>query len=376
MMSNLKEFRLTDLFIPLLSKGDNQAKDLESGDIPLVSAGSENNGYVKFIETGDGVSEIFDFPCITADMFGKCFVQTESFYSVSHGRVNILKPIFEEMDVDVLFYIAPILEKEFSLKYSYNRMLSLEKLTNTVIALPYIEDRPDFAFMKNEIARISKIAAEKSNNIIKISKGDPKTLRILSNIIDCDVFNKWARITNRKMSLKQDEWKEFKIGKLFKTYTGGDLIIGSVSEGEIPVASHSSTNNSIKIYSSEIVGRKIFNHNNTISLADRGTFFASIQKEDFYIGTRVKALEAKFQCSKPMLMFIVTIINNESYKFSYGRNCTGSLDDLTIFLPVILDGKNKPVIDNCSVFSEDGYIPDFEFMEKYILSLPYSNRIE
>ena len=57
-------------------------------------------------------------------------------------------------------------------------------------------------------------------------------------------------------------------------------------------------------------------------------------------------------------VIIITIINNESFRFSYGRNCTGTLDDLEIKLPA----KNKET-------------PDYEFMENYIKSLPYSDRI-
>lgn len=155
------------------------------------------------------------------------------------------------------------------------------------------------------------------------------------------------------MELSVEKWKSVTIGTFFNTYTGGDLIISRVQEGNIPVVSHSVDNNGVKIYSDIIPGRKLFNCRKTISLADRGTFFAAVQKEDFYIGTRVKALEFKDgEHSENVLKFIVTIINNERFRFSYGRNCTSGLDDLVIKLPLKLDGSI-----------------DYDFMERYISSL-------
>lgn len=154
------------------------------------------------------------------------------------------------------------------------------------------------------------------------------------------------------MKLNIDSWQPMKISDIFYTYTGGDLIINTIQEGEIPVISHTSVNNGVKIYSSEIEGQMLFDCKKTISLADRGTFFAAVQNHDFYIGTRVKALEFKDgRHSECILQFFVTVINHEAFRFCYGRNCTNGLDDLVIQLPV----KNEKV--------------DYEFIEKYMNSL-------
>ncbi len=154
------------------------------------------------------------------------------------------------------------------------------------------------------------------------------------------------------MGLDINSWKPFKISEIFNTYTGGDLIINTIQEGEIPVISHTAVNNGIKIYSTKIEGQKMFNCEKTISLADRGTFFAAVQKYDFYIGTRVKALEFKDgKHSESILQFIATVINHEKFRFCYGRNCTNGLDDLVIKLPE----KNEEV--------------DYEIIEKYMNSL-------
>src|SRR5574344_1101774 len=152
------------------------------------------------------------------------------------------------------------------------------------------------------------------------------------------------------MNLDIKDWRYYKISDLFDTYTGGDLIIGDIEEGNIPVASNSSENNNIATYTSVIDGRKLFNHNISISIADRGKFWAFIQPRDFYIGTRAKALVSKkTDLTINQLAFVTTIINQESFKFSYGRNCCHHLPELQIKLP-----------------SVDNQTPDWEFMENFI----------
>lgn len=111
----------------------------------------------------------------------------------------------------------------------------------------------------------------------------------------------------------------------------------------------------------------IFNHKKSISLGDRGTFFAARQKDDFYIGTRVKALVFldsvwdRYHPSIYAIDFIVTLINYESFRFSYGRNCTNSLDLLKFKLPV---------------YENDTNTPDWDFMEEYIKGRSFSCNIE
>ena len=100
------------------------------------------------------------------------------------------------------------------------------------------------------------------------------------------------------------------------------------------------------IYSDIIPGRKKFDCHKTISLADRGNFYSFVQGNDFYVGTRVKALVAKYHCpNKFNLLFITDIINCHESEFNYGRNCCANLPELSLVLPVTPDGE-----------------PDYDFM--------------
>ncbi|MGL4387834.1 MAG: restriction endonuclease subunit S, partial [Brevinema sp.] len=109
-------------------------------------------------------------------------------------------------------------------------------------------------------------------------------------------------------------------------------------------------NNGITATTIFLENYKLYNSSNTIALADRGNFFASVQAQDFYIGTRVKALILKQVINdKYILQFIATLINLEEFKYCYGRNACDRLDTTTIKLPVDAQGN-----------------PDWDYMRKFI----------
>ena len=144
-----KKFKLRDLFELHLAKGDLQPKKLESGNIPLVSAGMTNNGIVMKIKEGDGKSEIFNSNVITIDMFGKAFYQNIDFFAVSHGRVNILKPKFELNSYIGLFLVS-VFDKKLLGNFSFSKMCSQGRLQKETILLPVNKnDKPDFELIEN-----------------------------------------------------------------------------------------------------------------------------------------------------------------------------------------------------------------------------------
>jgi len=62
-------------------------------------------------------------------------------------------------------------------------------------------------------------------------------------------------------------------------------------------------------------------------------------------------------------------------KNTYGRKWKKTLPTTVIKLPIQRDSNGNPVIDDNRTYSDNGYIPDWQFMEDYINSLPYSDRI-
>lgn len=146
---------------------------------------------------------------------------------------------------------------------------------------------------------------------------------------------------------------------MFNIYTGRDVIIGKTSPGEIPLISHQNTENGVTRRIEHISNRRIFHYEETISLADRGVFYATTQNEDFHIGTRVKALVFKDgKKSENVRLFFSSAINKLQILFTdYSSNATDKLPKYKIQLPVL-----------------NGQI-DYNFMESFIEELE-AERIE
>ena len=149
--------------------------------------------------------------------------------------------------------------------------------------------------------------------------------------------------------MKSDNWKWFYLKELFSIDTGKDLIYSDLTYGEFPVIGHKAENNGVTAHTTYLSTHKLYDYNKTISLADRGNFFATVQSHDFYVGTRVKALIAKFDANIHRLLFICVLINKEQYRFCYGRNCCDRIDVFRIKLPVTPEGT-----------------PDWQYMETFV----------
>lgn len=131
-------FKIKDLFDVELATGDIKAGECLPGDIPLISSGTLNNGVVEYIdEIGDGVSSIFGGNKITVDMFGQSFYQPDDFFSVSHGRVNVLNPKNADFNKYHGLFIATVINNE-KYRFSYNRACYSGVIEELKIKLPSV----------------------------------------------------------------------------------------------------------------------------------------------------------------------------------------------------------------------------------------------
>ena len=203
-------------------------------------------------------------------------------------------------------FIATLLER-MQEKYSFNREINDIRINKERILLPIDDNgQPDYAFMEQYIR-------EREQQLIQ------KYIAYIGQNIQTG---------GGCLPLDKKDWKGFRIDKLFDIFTGGDMIIARLKDGHIPLISHSLTENGVAKYIK-------YQHN---SLADRGNFGGLVQIQDFYIGTRVKALKIKEEfeafVDENCLMFICTSINAQAEKFNYGNNCTNKTGSLMIMLPV------------------------------------------
>lgn len=142
--------------------------------------------------------------------------------------------------------------------------------------------------------------------------------------------------------------------------------------------SRNSNGNGVVAYIDEIEGETAFPAG-ALSLALGGSFLGAcfIQNRPFYTAQNVAVLQEKIPLSDYTKLFIATLIRNEcKIKYqAFGRELNAHIrKDFTIKLPVMHD-EHGFIYDNTHEYSDEGYIPDWKWMENYIKSLPYSDRI-
>ena len=67
--------------------------------------------------------------------------------------------------------------------------------------------------------------------------------------------------------------------------------------------------------------------------------------------------------------FLATVYSLERPKYSFGRKWKNHLNDTIVRLPVRQNADGTFCIDEAHIYSDEGYVPDWHFMEKYIKSL-------
>lgn len=326
-IENWKQFRIGDLFE--IENGKKYPSDMrESGKLPLISTSAQNNGVSDHIATRkDHVYSNFLTVAYSGSV-GATFYHKENVFVGE--TVFALLPKFKCNEY-IGYFLSTILNFE-NYRYDYGRKIVGSKYIDFVIKLPTTEQgTPDWKFMEE---------------YIKSLHCKPLTTK-----------NK----SENNLKLNTNEWKPFEIGELFDVQLSkGDLKLNEVDCGIIPLISSGDTNNGYIGKISKIGDGKaeIFTKNK-ITLDMFGN--AYYQDKDFFAVShgRVNILSPKFELNKYIGLFIIPIIEMEQYKYSYGRAIYSKVaENMIINLPATEQG-----------------IPDWKFMEQYIKSLPYGDRL-
>lgn len=306
-----------------------------AGSIPLVTAGYENAGVAEFVKSGN--SKLFDENTLTIDMFGNPFYRGYKYYADD----NIISLQNKSFSKNVLLYLSSNLTY-LTKFYNYGKQFRIEELKKVKIILPTVNDEIAFNYIEEFV---STLEAERLAMLDEY---------LLATGLKDTVLTKEEDLALNNLRKGSVSWSEFRIGNLFNISTGRDFIIGKTTNGNVPLVSHQHENNGITKYVTAVSNRRVFNHDTTISLADRGVFYATTQNVDFHIGTRVKALNFK-DGSHDLTerLFVVSSINKLQVLFTeYAANATNKLPDFSISLPLQVDGE-----------------PDFKFMKTVIKAM-------
>ena len=181
------------------------------------------------------------------------------------------------------------------------------------------------------------------------------------------------------IALNITEWKEFQIGKMFEIYPTKDYKGMSNTDlddgGTTPVIANSAMNNGINGFSTldPTEKGKLITFSDT---TEGNTFF--YQPEPFIGFAHVQGMHeyGGHHWTEKQLLFLTTILTFANGDlFNYGRKMRrDTIANSIIRLPAQKNG-DEYIFDESKTYSEQGYIPDWNWMENYIKTLPYGDRI-
>jgi len=282
--------------------------------VNYVSRTREQNGVSAFVKERD--EPPFGAGLITVAGSGnsvlESFVQEHRFYTGYH--VFVLTPKRAMTEVEKLFYCFCIRQNQY--KYNFGRQAN-----RTLKSILVPESMPK-DFQRIELKNI------------QIPDSEPLIPEIELNL---------------------DKWGKFRLDELFEIKKGKRLTKENMEIGSTPFIGSSDSNNGYTAF----VSNNPIHQANTITVNYDGSVgIAFYQPVAFWALDSVNVLYPKFKLNPYIALFIITVIEQERYRFNYGRKWhKDRMEKSIISLPV----KNKK--------------PDFEWMENYIKSLPYSTAI-
>lgn len=346
-ISEWKEYRLGDLFE--IKKGKRlTSEDQTEGTTPYIGAIDSNNGVSNYI----GQASIHEGNTISLSYngsVGQAFYQPIPFWATDDVNVLYFRDKTISFNRNMALFICTILKQE-QYRYCYGRKWVLDSMNETMVKLPTKGDKPDWSYMEKYISSLKSQAVTSTKKVGDISFD----------------YKKWESFSFGRLITEENIYKA-------KAYSKTELVTSDVwKEGFIHFVSRTEENNSIDCYAMKSDFSDI-EEGNAITVGDTTSTIA-YQSEPFVNGDHIIVIRADW-LNKYTGMFIVSLLRKERYRYSYGRAyLMDSIKNTKLHLPVKKrDG--KPIIDDSHTFSDEGYLPDWEWMETYIKSLPYSDRI-
>ena len=366
--SEWKFFLLKDLcVIDMGNKLDFSAMSLDDPTVNFVGRSAANNGVMGKV---DAVTELDPYPAgaLTVALggsLGSTYVQVEPFYTSQN--VAVLQFDVEQVSIYARLFLANMIYFESQFKYfPFGRELNKYLRRTYGFKLP----------VKKDVAGHPIIDPDSPYS----PEGYIPDWQFMEDFIKG--LNHKPLSTNNKagsaLALDESSWKDFEVKDIFDLRYGVNLALNACTETNdgVNFVSRTESNNGV---SSRIAPVKDLSPQQAglITTATGGSVLSTfLQPSPFYSGRDLYVMEPKEKnIGNSAKLFLVTVLEANKFKFNYGRQANKSLPHIKLRLPIKRNSDGTPVIDPKKTFHDDGYIPDWQFMEDYMRSLPYGDRI-
>ena len=310
---------VSDLFEVIPTRGESFYKmEGDQNGLPFVSRQSTNNGVAGRVKRKPDTKPhpAYTISVAAGGSVMECFLQEEPYYAAYH--VFCLKPKRKLSRNEMLFYCTALRMNRFRFNYGRQANRTLPSLK-----IPSPDEIPNWVH---------------EYKIPTAPNSKPKS--------------------NADLNLSDRPWKRFSMPQLFEI-TGANKkvslrVVESYGKGNKPYVTTRAEDNGVRgfyDYATEEGGVITFDS------AVKG--YCAYQAESFSASDHVEKLIPRFPINTYIALFLVTLLNKEQFRYNYGRKCSQErMALISIKLPVNREGN-----------------PDWEFMENYIKSLPYSSNL-
>jgi len=201
------------------------------------------------------------------------------------------------------------------------------------------------AYMETDYSTLSQVD-------FKITVRKYLSYLVLSAKVDLE---KHRELLPHTPPLNTERWKRFRLSDLFRPERGTRLTKANRIHGDIPFATAGFANEGI---ATQVANKEMKIYRDTLTIDMFCHCF--YRGYEFVCDDNLLVLNPLFEGANPLnMLFLATVINADQYRYAYGRQYRQKdFREHVIQLPT----------------SENGE-PDWKFMEQYIQSLPYSDRI-
>ena len=338
-IKNWKKFRMSEIFVSFERGKVHSQNILPMGnDCFYVGAKKKQCGVMSrcgYDEELISKGNCMIFICNGEGSVGYCNYMDRNF--MASGDLILAYGGF--LNAYIAMFIETLLDLERP-KYSFGRKYG-KHVKNTFIPLPIDDNEtPDWQWIENYVKETLIPKLPKKSRLVWQKQFDNKPL------------------SHKKLELNTKEWQWFNVGDWFNVVAGKYHYQSEYSEGNTPYLSATATNNGIGNY---IDLDAEFEQDAVTTEKVACTSF--YQPFPFCATSDVNILRRKdnIPINKYVGLFLASIIDfNENYRWCYGRQCrVGDTKAIRLKLPAILNSQNE-------------YEPDWQWMEDYIKSLPYS----
>lgn len=344
MIANWKYFEIGKLFPQIYKASAYNAQDLiassavDRGAIRYITRTDTNNGCKTFVNN-ENFTQIEEGNAITiGDTTATIYYQSEQFICGDH--IVILRAPFLN-EIRGIFIVALLNKERF--RYNYGRSFKMDIIKRTRILMPSIDDdTPDW----NVIEQIVK------QNIIP-------ALPSKSKAVWNGAYNN-KPISSIPTTLDSVKWDWFVMTDIFQSFERGKVH----SQYSLP-----SGNEYFYVGAKKDANGVMTQCGYEESLISKGNCVIFICNGEGSVGYS-NYMDRDFMASGDLILgygdkinqytglFLCTILDRERPKYSFGRKYGKYVKGTKILLPTTSDNT-----------------PDWEFMENYIKSLPYSSNI-